>query len=114
MVPRLRVASRQMPVGMWGDGRREFRSVATLETHVLVRVVLMSASVAILGIAALQHAPGPRATAGRRGARVQNVLVRVLLAVIVAEDRRVVRAAAPRVRERLVAVAGQRTVAAVR
>lgn len=110
MVPRFRVASRQVSVGM-GCGRgRQFRPVATLETHVLVRVFLVSArAVAILRVASLQHGSGSGATSGGR-IGVQHVLVHVLLALIVAKNRRVVRATALRIRERFIGV-GQRAAA---
>lgn len=73
-------------------------------------MLVMPDRVAVLRVAALQDAPGPGEAAGRRAAGVHHVLVDVLVAVIVSEDRRVVRAAVLGVRERFVA-AGQRAAA---
>lgn len=85
-IPRLRVAPRQVPVRIRRDRRRQLRPVTPLEAHVLVRMILVSTSVAVLGITALQHAPGPRTTTRWRTME-QHVLVRVLLALIVTQHR---------------------------
>lgn len=73
-------------------------------------MLVMPDRVAVLRVAALQQSSRPGEAARRRATGVHHVLVDVLVAVIVSEDWRIVRAAVLGVRERFIAV-GQRAAA---